>query len=366
MHQGVLKVPPGVTLVWADDGGGLLRDGGLIAKGEGVYYHTAVIGGNANNFTERVPVSRVQSELGRAASAGATRYLLLNTADIRPVVMTTRAVMELAWNAKPWIAKNHNQAQRYLAQWGREEFGAAAAPLLVQYYRAYFHAPARYGTKPDAIMGDTFYQILGRALLMRIIKCRTASPLEFQKLHNVRGYLEDPAMLIRICEQAKGRWKNAARLAKAARERVPLNRRGFFQAHVLTQLGYHIHSNQMLIELAKAATPGTLPPAQLKDMQAAILQIHAVLKGFHQADVGKWAGFYTRGDWFVDVPLTLALAQACERKLEGRQLSPADNLAIKRAEHRLTSDTSSVFKRIKAYQDGQRVKFCEPRAQKDP
>jgi len=359
MRSGVLKVPPGVTLVWADDGGGLIQDGGLIGKGEGVYYHTAVIGGNANNFTERVPVARIQRELGRAVRAGATQYLLLNTADIRPVVMTTRAVMKLAWNAKPWTSPDHDEALDYLDRWCREEFGAAAAPLLVQYYQDYFHAPARYGKKPDAIMGDTFYAILGRVLLMRIFKGDTSSPLEFPKYAKVKSYLEDPPTLIRICEQADQRWQRAALLAQKAETLVPANRRKFFQSHILTQLDLHIHGNRMLIKLAQAATPGTASSAQLRDVHAAILELGAVRQALDKADYGKWAGFYTRGDGFVNFPLTLALARTCERKLEGKALLSADHLTLKQALVRLTANTSSVFKAMKAYQDGQRVQFCK-------
>lgn len=360
MRSGVLKVPPGVTLVWADDGGGLIQDEGQIAKGEGVYYHTAVIGGNANNFTERVPVARIQRELGRAARAGATEYLLLNTADIRPVAMTTRAVMELAWDAQPWTSTGHDEALDYLHRWSREEFGAAAAPFLVQYYQDYFHAPARFGTKPDDIMGDTFYAILGRVLLWRILKGETGSPLEFPKYGNVKSYLENPPKLIRICEQADQRWQKAALLAKQAEALVPPGRREFFQAHVLTELDLHIHGNRMLIKFAQAATPGTVPSTQLRDVQTAISELGAVHQALIKADYGKWEGFYTRGDGFVNFPLTLALAHTCVRKLEGKEFSPADRLTLKRALVRLTANTSSVFISMKEYQDNQRVQFCEP------
>ena len=43
----------------------------------------------------------IQSELGRYIKAGATAYFLVNTSDIRPVAMTTRAVMDIAWGGVP-------------------------------------------------------------------------------------------------------------------------------------------------------------------------------------------------------------------------------------------------------------------------
>jgi hypothetical protein len=35
MRDGLLKLPPEVTLVWADNGAGLLQDGGQISRGRG-------------------------------------------------------------------------------------------------------------------------------------------------------------------------------------------------------------------------------------------------------------------------------------------------------------------------------------------
>ncbi|MGH9589477.1 MAG: glycosyl hydrolase 115 family protein, partial [Terracidiphilus sp.] len=88
MREGYLKVPPEVTLVWADTGYGDMQDGGDVAAGQGMYFHTAMMNGNANQLSEMVPVSVIQEEMGRYIKAGATAYFLDNTSDLRPVVMT--------------------------------------------------------------------------------------------------------------------------------------------------------------------------------------------------------------------------------------------------------------------------------------
>src|SRR5579863_6378451 len=84
IHEGVLKIPDGVTLVWPDNGHGILDDRGKIASGQGEYYHTAMYDYMSNHYSEMVPLERIQRELGRAAKAGATRWLLVNTANVRP------------------------------------------------------------------------------------------------------------------------------------------------------------------------------------------------------------------------------------------------------------------------------------------
>ena len=101
MQKGLLKIPPEVTLVWADTGYGDMQDNGRVAAGQGAYFHVAMMNFNANQLSEMVPVSVIDEELGRYIKAGATAYFLVNTSDIRPVAMTTRAVMDAAWGGAP-------------------------------------------------------------------------------------------------------------------------------------------------------------------------------------------------------------------------------------------------------------------------
>ena len=105
MDEGYLKIPPEVTLAWADTGYGDMQDGGKAAAGQGMYIHVAMMNGQANQLSELVPVGVIQEELGRYINAGATSYVLVNTSDIRPVAMTARALMETAWGGAPARAR---------------------------------------------------------------------------------------------------------------------------------------------------------------------------------------------------------------------------------------------------------------------
>ncbi len=350
MRDGLLKLPPEVTQVWADDGAGLLRDGGQIAQGQGIYYHTGVLGGNANNFSERVPIERIYRELGRAAKAGATRYMLLNPANLRPVVMSTKAVMDVAWNARS------GQADDWLAQWCREEFGDEAAPAVERCYRAYYEAPARYGEGEADTMADDFYHQLGRDLLMRLVRRDEAMPVRFHwfKAPDFPGYA---SKVMSMCRDAEARWAAAARSVEQARPLVPANRRDFFQAHVSTQIYLHLHLNRMLRHIAEAACPGVSNASQQVSIAASARELRAALDALREAEYGKWAGFYTVGDWFVDMPLTLHLAEVYLAQLRDQRLSAAQNETLVRAERALRDDSINIFRRIKAYQEGQKVQF---------
>ena len=64
MQKGYLKIPPEVTLVWADTGYGDMQDGGKVAAGQGAYFHVAMMNGNANQLSEMVPVDRDPGRTG--------------------------------------------------------------------------------------------------------------------------------------------------------------------------------------------------------------------------------------------------------------------------------------------------------------
>jgi hypothetical protein len=349
IRAGLLTLPADVPLVWPDDGHGLIQDGGLISKGEGVYYHTAMYDGHADHLTEGIPLERIRSELGRAVRAGATDYLLVNTSNFRPVLMTTRAVMELAWNAQPWTAEHHDQSSAYSDKWCREEFGLRAAALVSQYYKAYFAAPARYGKQPDATMEDNFYQTEARNILLALIKGQQGSPAHFFLIPHFPDLVSYARFIATRCQKANGRWEQAYQIAKRAEQRVPADRRNFFQASILSQVDVQRYSSEMLMDVAEAAAPGLSPTARLARINSAIHGIESVERALRSADYGKWNGFYTRGDWLVDIPSTLNLARAYDCKLRGLRV-PLD--PVIRAE-----DHAFAYWMIKAYQGGERDHF---------
>jgi hypothetical protein len=348
IRQGLLKVPPGATLVWPDDGHGTLQDRGEIKAGEGEYYHTAMIDYRSNHFSELVPLERIREELGRAAKAGATEYLVVNTSNLRPVVMTSRATMELAWNPKPWIAREPDESRVYLGKWCREEFGTRAAPTLEKYYQAYFAAPAKYGPAADDSMGDQFYQVLSRWLMVAMIKGtlnKPPPPLGNRPQRTLRQMAESIAGRTK---DAEARWEEARQLAEQARGLVAPGRSEFFKANVLTQVEINLHGNRMMEDVAEAAETDSAPRRR-ELIRSAIGEDEAIEAALHAADYGKWKGFYTKGDWLEDVPLTLNLEEAYLRRLEGHSMNL--NTLIR------AQDGGFAYYMITAYQGTQKVEF---------
>lgn len=324
IRQGCLKLPEGVTLVWPDNGHGLIKDGGGIVHGQGVYYHTAMHDFVANQLTEMVPLERIGRELGRAVRARATEYLLVNVSDVRPYPLTTQAVMELGAAPAKWTP------DEYLGRWCRDQFGERAAPAVAAYYRAFFAAPGHMGPAEDEVLADTGYHNYLRYFLVTLIKGRPELSKRFIRISDWDKFTQQ---VLRATREAEPRWAAARLLAQRAELLIPADRRQFFQAHVMTQLAIHEHANRALRFAAESKIAETV--AELK-LEVAAMQA---------AEYGKWKGFYAQ-DRFDDVRGALTLAEACAGKLAGKPLPAGlDVRAI----------PMDPYFWLKSYQDGRSV-----------
>jgi Glycosyl hydrolase family 115 len=346
MQEGYLKIPPEVALVWADTGYGDMQDGGKVAAGQGAYFHVAMMNGQANQLSEMVPVSTIQEELGRYIKAGATAYMLLNTSDIRPVAMTARAVMEMAWGGVPattgGVAVNSDTGAdaAYYRRWATEEFGARSADALTKVYKEYFAAPSlrppfgpprltSAGNVPPPmarssvtlVEGDQHYHSEARRLILdalsehQVINIPSQSPKWTQPRvmpalnAQMRRQLLDRD--IKDCAEAQPRWDAVWNHALAAESLVDPARRNYYQAEMLTMITINRESNRMLFDVASAmkdADAGRMEKAQT-EAAAALRALDAIQASMSAAEYGKWKNWY-RGDWLTGVYRTRELVQA--------------------------------------------------------
>ncbi len=337
MREGYLNIPPEVTLVWADTGYGDMQDDGKVAAGQGMYFHIAMMNGNANQLSEMVPVERIDEELGRYIKAGATAYILINTSDLRPVAMTARAVMEDAWGGVP---EEKDADMAYYRKWATEEFGAKSADALASIYRDYFAAPslrrAFFGfggmtsagntpPPPPAITftrwdGDQHYHSEARRLILddlsehQVIAIPSQSPKWTQPRVFPGGNAEMRARSldndIKDGEDAAPRWDAVWAKALAAEPLVDPARRQYYQAEVLTMITINRESNVMLLDLARAMKDADAGDKMKAETEAAasLAALDAIRKSMTLAEYGKWKNWY-RGDWLTGVYRTHELVQ---------------------------------------------------------
>jgi hypothetical protein len=352
MQEGFLKIPPEVMLVWADTGYGDMQDGGKAAAGQGMYFHVAMMNGQANQLSEMVSVKTIQSEIGRYINAGATSYFLVNTSDLRPVAMTTRAVMEMAWSGNltgnlTGVSATTGGADAkgdaddaYYRRWITEEFGPRSVNALTRMYKEYFAAPSlrppfgpprltSAGNPPPPIPrsnvplveGDNHYHSEARRLILDTLSEHqvTAIPAQSPKWTLPRVMPVADAQLramlidrdIKDCVDAQPRWDAVWKDAVAAKSLIDPASSNYYQEAVLTMVTINRESNHMLFEVASAvkdANAGDTAKAQGETAEA-LRALDAIQASMHAAEYGKWKNWY-RGDWLTGVYRTRELVQA--------------------------------------------------------
>lgn len=313
MKAGYLRIPPEVTTVWADSGSGDLQDHGEVKAGDGAYYHVAMVDGTSNQLSELVPVERIYAELGRFQDARATGYLLLNTSDIRPVVMTTRAVMEVAWGGVP--RSKGDAAADFYKRWVTQQYGQAAAEAIVPIYKLYFDAPAR-NDRTGKPFGDQGYHTYARQMILdAMIDVPTyfiadqvptwQAPIVSEGDYGRAELPKLVKMIASNCPAAQIRWDSLWKRAVEAEKLVPVDRRKAYAAQVLTMIAVNRESNRMLLDVAHS-----IQSAKAGQTKEATLQINAAKDALTElsrseraAEYGQWENWY-RGDWLVGVPRT--------------------------------------------------------------
>lgn len=337
MQAGLIKIPPEVTLVWADTGYGDMQDGGKVASGQGMYIHTAMMNGQANQLSELVSVGVIHQELGRYIKAGATSYVLVNTSDIRPVAMSTRALMETAWGGVP---PETNADDAYYRRWATEEFGAKSADAVAAVYKEYFAAPSvrtqplqgltSAGNAPPSPpplssikrpFGDQHYHSEMRRLILdeltehQVMAVPSQSPkwTEPHVLPQLSPEVRQALIKRDIdeCNEAQPRWDALWNHAQAARDLVDPDRRDYYQAAVLTMIIINRESNRALLSIAQAvqdADAGNSFKA-LAETHDALTSLNVIQQSMAAAEYGKWKNWY-RGDWLTGIYRTRELVQA--------------------------------------------------------
>ena len=295
MHAGQLKLPEGVVVVWPDDmGNGFITDNGKVAAGQGIYYHTSMYTASRNQLSEMIPPSRIFGELGRFVNAGATNFLLVNVSDVRAVPLSTDCAMRFAWNAAPYLGKTDQEnMDASLIDWSCRQFGKALAKDVAAVYARYYDIPYHRGR------GNTGDNQLHSAM-------RGPGPAASQLASNNRPYVAE-----------------LAKTAQSLAPRVPVERRDFYQAHVLTQVQIHLQSLTMLEEYcaAKAAFEKKDNTQALARAEQALKSADELFSVLHRAETGKWSNWYA-GDRLVGIEGSRDLVRVLLAQLKGEPVPP--------------------------------------------
>ena len=291
LEKGYLTLPKEVSIILTDAGPGYIFGLDQYANiSDGVYTHVAMLNGRANQLTEMVPPSRHFDQLGTFVKNGRrTKYIILNTSDLRPVPLTTQAVMRFAWDPKPFMtAATPDDAQtQYITQWCTRQYGLTDQSLAEQcagLYNDYFKIPYIVAGSSDSTLAGTIMDLAdayGRSLQKSrnvtadvLARAKNAIP---QSLEVVRD-LHNRSMLF---------WNKV-------NTTMTVDRRNFMLAHMLGQFGMQRFACEVQNSLAMSIiqfSAGLMQNAS-DSLDTAIFYYDELFTVQRQAETSHWRGLF--------------------------------------------------------------------------
>lgn len=307
--DGLIQIPTGVTVVWTDDGAGFMRDAGQVRAGTGMFYAT-MKWNFANGLSEFVPPERIYHEMGRCIRAGATEYFLLSVGEIRPAPLSTECAMRMAWDAGPYLSRSDLDNQRvFLVEWARRQFGVEVSSSVADIYQEYFAIPGRQPKMPyfdpigAPVTSDQATQTEVSGAVPRgdnaphahlDALCTEALPLMQQGQPLSSAVLENAAKHLQFAQTNSRYFAPLLHRAEALADKVPSDRRDFYQSHILAAIGINLHSNEMLERYCQAlqSVGRGDHDDSIHHLEQALAAIDAVFGSLPLAEQGKWVGWY--------------------------------------------------------------------------
>ena len=141
LYQKGLDLPDDVTIVWADDNHGYIRQLStpkeqLRSGRSGVYYHLSYWGAPSDYlWLSSISPALISYEMTKAFQYGADRLWVFNVGDIKPAEAEIEFALDFAWNVDRWPPE---KAHLYIEHWAAETFGPEYAQQIANIKSEYY------------------------------------------------------------------------------------------------------------------------------------------------------------------------------------------------------------------------------------
>ena len=141
LYQKGIDLPNDVTIVWADDNHGYIRQLStpkeqLRSGGSGVYYHLSYYGAPSDYlWLSSISPELISFEMSKAYQFGADRLWVFNVGDLKPAEAEINFAMDLAWDVTRWPPE---KAHLYIEHWAAETFGPDYARQIANIKSQYY------------------------------------------------------------------------------------------------------------------------------------------------------------------------------------------------------------------------------------
>jgi len=349
-HDGLLKVPDGVTLVWPDNSFGWLTDNGKIGAGQGVYMHVGMFNAIANQLSEGFPPELLARESARAYAAGATEYYLVNVSDFRMVQLGAWYTMRFAWDSASIGNDPMAAAKKIVREWMATQYGEAAADELTDLHFDSIHAYQPLRPHDKALFCDNANHRYAKALCYRIVTGMGDGPNAFHRWADYGQTAgEQCEQFVKRGDASVERWNDIVARSVLLEDRVAPERRGFYRSLMLASVEINTHSLDVFRETARAylcVLRGASPEAD-RHLQRAVEANQEVLAAFAMSETPPWEGFF-RGDLWVNVRGTTQRLRQAQARLRSSDPERVGKLVE-------TAGAGSPWHQIKGYHGDRRV-----------
>ncbi len=256
IYQNGLKLPEDVTLMWADDNHGFIRQLSnekeqLRAGGSGVYYHLSYHGDPESwIWLSSISPKLIAYEMGKAYQYNADKIWIFNVGDIKPAEKEISFAMKMAWNADKYTPMNANQ---YIRQWCAQTFGSTTADKTASIMNEYYRLAST--GKPEHVVWNDF------------------SELEIE--HRIKNYRDIRKKAIAIAKLTPKRLKDA-----------------YYELILYPVMGaglmneYFLYAKRSLI---RAAAGDTRAMEDVKRSKMAYTELNQITEKYnHEIASGKW------------------------------------------------------------------------------
>ena len=298
LSGGFLTLPKDVRILVTDAGAGFINVDANVSKvttPQGVYYHTAMYNSNANQLSEMVPVDRIFAQFARYFFnySFAPGIVIDNLSDVRPALMTSEALMRMAWDPTPFITGDTNaNALAFYNSWGARQMhlAPADAATFAAVWRDLFAVPLIQGGRADNLLANLLIDV-GAAAASDLQRTGTVSAGTVSRaagaLANMGG-AATPSALVAVLARAQALSDSGA---------VPTGRVPFYTAHTLVGIASTALPAQALLQLnaAVAALAANDKTAAAAALAAALAALDSLMAMRRVGEFGQWHGF-----WFTD------------------------------------------------------------------
>ena len=157
VYRNGVQLPDDVTIVWADDNHGYIRQLSNVAEQKrsgksGIYYHLSYWGSPHDYlWLSSISPALISYEMTKAYEYGADRLWVFNVGDIKPAELELQFAMDLAWNVKQWPPQ---KATQYVEEWAAGIFGKEVAEAIANIKSEYYRLAAE--GKPEHLASVNF------------------------------------------------------------------------------------------------------------------------------------------------------------------------------------------------------------------